>query len=304
MLPGTLTKIVFLAASSLALAVWLVWWAGKVAAAEHLRRRLGKVRAPGEEGLDGVLAGQGVGIARLLAESGLGWTMGMFTSRVAIVAGLGFLFGTAINSPGFGVMVALLGAAGVWMMVRGARARRLGKCDEQMPQALEIIALAMRAGHPLPRALELAASDSPAPLCHEFRRACDELALGRPVAQVMENFGAQLPGCESVNTFVVAVLVLQETGGNLIEVIDRIIENARARAGYQARLRALTAEGRQSARLLGAMPAVFMVLAMASDPSYKETLLYDAGGRKILLVAALMWATGIFWTRRLIKPMT
>jgi tight adherence protein B len=114
----------------------------------------------------------------------------------------------------------------------------------------------------------------------------------------------RLPGCEAVNTFVVAVLVLQETGGNLIEVIDRIVENARARASYQARLRALTSEGRQSAKLLALLPGAFAILAMLSDPNYAHMLFYDSGGRVITILAALLWLVGILWTRRLVRPVT
>jgi tight adherence protein B len=97
--------------------------------------------------------------------------------------------------------------------------------------------------------------------------------------------------------------VLQETGGNLIGVIDRIVENARARASYQARLRALTAEGRQSAKLLGLLPGAFGVLAMMSDPSYGHMLLHDGGGQLIALLALGLWAMGLMWTRRLVRPM-
>ena len=117
-----------------------------------------------------------------------------------------------------------------------ARARRLAQCDEQMPQALEIMALALRAGHALPGALHLASQETPAPLCHELRLAHEQHQLGRPIAEVLQAMGQRLPGCAAVETFVVAVAVLQETGGNLIQVIDRIVENARARAGYQAML--------------------------------------------------------------------
>jgi tight adherence protein B len=165
------------------------------------------------------------------------------------------------------------------------------------------MALALRAGHALPGALELAAAESPAPLCHELRRAHDEHQLGRPIAEVLAAMGERLPQCAAVETFVVAVAVLQETGGNLIAVIDRIVENARARSGYQTRLRALTAEGRQSARLLALLPGAFFLLAAASDPGYARMLLGDSGGRVILFFALGLWAMGLLWTRRLIRPM-
>jgi tight adherence protein B len=188
--------------------------------------------------------------------------------------------------------------------MRRARARRLAQCDEQMPQALEIVALALRAGHALPGALALAASEAPAPLCHELRRAHDEQQLGKPIAEVLAAMGERLPGCASVETFVVAVNVLQETGGNMIGVIDRIVENARARSSYLTRLRALTAEGRQSARMLALLPLGFFVLAASGDKKYLGTLIHDGGGRMILAVAIALWALGLEWTRRLVRPVT
>jgi tight adherence protein B len=304
MFESTISKLVFLGISALFAAVGLLWLSTKVRANDELARRLGQMPRQGDDQLAGYRDQAGGGISHVLAESGLGWSLGMFVTRLAIIAVLGLLFGVAIGSLGLGVVMALIGGSGLWVLVRTARARRLAKCDDQLPQALEIMAMALRAGHPLPQALELVATEVPAPLCHEFRRASDELALGRPMSQVLDNFGAQLPGCEAVNTFVVACQVLQETGGNIIAVLDRIVENARARSGYRARLRALTAEGRQSAKLLGALPLGFAVLAMATDDNYADTLLHDSGGQKILIVAGALWLLGLAWTRRLVRPMT
>jgi tight adherence protein B len=171
-----------------------------------------------------------------------------------------------------------------------------------MPQALEIMALALRAGHALPGALALAAQEAPSPLAHELRRAHEEHQLGRPIAEVLSAMGERLPGCAAVETFVVAVNVLQETGGNMIQVIDRIVENARARSSYYTRLRALTAEGRQSARMLALLPLGFFALAFAGDRHYVGTLIHDGGGRMILFVAIALWVGGLLWTRSLVRP--
>lgn len=304
MLSTLLGKLVFAGVGAVFTAIGLLLYAGRARTAGALDRRLGQLASEG----DGIFrAGdddETAGMARVIAESGLGWTMGMFATRLALAATVGLLLGVALGSGLLAIVGALGGAVIVWAVVRGARARRMAQCDTQMPQALEIVALALRAGHALPSALELAANEAPAPLCHELRRAADEQALGRPIGEVLQAFGARLPGCEAVNTFVVAVLVLQETGGNLITVIDRIVENARARSSYRARLRALTAEGRQSAKLLGFLPGAFAVLAMVSDPNYADMLLRDPGGRMITLVAGGLWLVGILWTRRLVKPMS
>lgn len=299
--PEAIAPLAFVGVLSVFLAAFLLWNARRVQASDALRRRLGQ-RLTDRDDL--VRDADADGFARVMAEAGLSWTAGQLAARVAVAALLGALVGLALGSGALAMMLALGGCVALWIVVRRARARRLAQCDEQMPQALEIMALALRAGHALPGALALAAQEAPAPLCHELRRAHDEHQLGRPIADVLAAMGARLPGCASVETFVVAVAVLQETGGNLIQVIDRIVDNARARAGYQTRLRALTAEGRQSARLLALLPGAFFALTMASDPSYANLLVGDSGGRMILLVAVGLWIAGLVWTRKLVRPLS
>lgn len=301
-----IVNVVFVAVFALFSAVGLLIYSHRAAKDGALARRLGRLKHKSED--DSLLINEGGDeestVAQTVAESGLGWTMGMFVTRALLASAMGLLIGLTVGSNFLAFVFALLGSVAVWIFVGRARARRLALCDEQMPQALEIMALALRAGHALPRALDLAAEETPAPLCYELRRAADEQALGRPIGEVLAAFGAKLPGCEAVNTFVVAVLVLQETGGNLIAVIDRIVENARATSSYQARLRALTAEGRQSAKLLAMLPGAFGVLAMMSDPTYADMLLHDSGGRMITIIAGGLWLLGILWTRRLVRPLS
>lgn len=299
-----LTQVVFIGVAAVFAAIGLLILSRRIRVTDALRRRLGELRTESDPLVRAAAGEESSSLDQILDESGLGWTVGMFATRVALAALLGLLLGAVVGSGFLAVVLSLAGVVAMWIVVRAARRRRLALCDEQMPQALEIMALALRAGHALPKALALAADEAPAPIAHELRRASDEHALGRPVGEVLEALGRRLPGCEAVNTFVVAVLVLQETGGNLISVIDRIVDNARARASYQARLRALTSEGRQSAKLLALLPGAFGVLAMASDKSYVDILIHNSGGRMIGVLAVGLWVMGILWTRRLVRPLS
>jgi tight adherence protein B len=296
----TVSLLAFASVLSVFVAMFLMWNTRRLRDSDVLRRRLGERKAD----RDTLVRDDGGRLGRFLTESGLQWTASELIARVAMAAVLGIVVGIAIGSGAMAFVFALLACTAVWIVMRRARARRLAQCDEQMPQALEIVALALRAGHALPGALALAASEAPAPLCHELRRAHDEQQLGKPIAEVLAAMGERLPGCASVETFVVAVNVLQETGGNMIGVIDRIVENARARSSYLTRLRALTAEGRQSARMLALLPLGFFVLAASGDKKYLGTLIHDGGGRMILAVAIALWALGLEWTRRLVRPVT
>jgi tight adherence protein B len=298
MTPTAISRFVLMAALALACAVFLAWYAARLRRLAALERRLGELRAVDEV----LVRHDGSGLGRRLVESGLGWTPAMFAARAIAAAALAAAAG-ALVSPALAITLAIGGAGAVWVAIQRAAARRIALCDEQMPAALEIVALALRAGHALPGALRLAADEAPAPLCHELRRAADEHALGRPVGSVIAGLGQRLPGAEAVATFSVAVAVLEETGGNLIAVIERIVDSARARTAYRARLRALTSEGRQSARLLACLPGAFALAAMLTDPGYGRTLLGTGGGRAVLVVAIALWAVGLVWIRRLVRPL-
>lgn len=264
---------------------------------DHLRKRLGDERGASLLKVDEELSM----FARLLTESGLGWTMSIFLTRMVLATVAGIGLGFAMGGIALALLFGGIGVAVFPLLARQARDKRLHLCDQQMPQALEIVTLALRAGHPLPKALHIAAAEAPLPIADELQRACDENDLGRPIGDVLVNLGQRLPDSESVHTFMTAVLVLQQTGGNLISVIERIVENARARSQYRAKLRALTAEGRASAKMLAALPPAFALLAAIVDPNYGESLLTTSQGHVVLLITVVLWLLGVAWTLRLVK---
>jgi tight adherence protein B len=290
--------VTFAGVMALAFGILFTRWSKQLARHEQLRKRLGAdERAVSLLKSDEQKQSE---LARLVAESGLGWTVGLLVTRMILLGFAGLVIGWLIGGFLLGVLLATAGALTFPFIARQARDKRLELSDQQMPQALEIVTLALRAGHPLPRALNIAATEAPQPIADELRRVCDEVDLGRPVGDALINMGLRLPNSESVHTFLTAVLVLQQTGGNLIAVIDRIVENARARAQYRAKLRALTAEGRASARMLAVMPVIFAVLAAMVDPTYTDTLFFTSGGQIVVLLSVGLWLLGILWTRRLV----
>jgi tight adherence protein B len=291
--------VVFFAVIAFGVTAVLARVARRMRVRDHLRKRIG-----GDDRGMSLLKAQEhevSDLARLLTESGLGWSMSVFVTRMVLATVVGIAVGFAIGGLALALLLGAIGVAVFPVLARQAREKRLHLCDQQMPQALEIVTLALRAGHPLPKALAIAAAEAPLPIADELQRAVDENDLGRPVGDVLLNMSQRLPESESVSTFVTAVLVLQQTGGNLISVIDRIVENARARAQYRAKLRALTAEGRASAKMLALMPPAFAVLAASVDPDYAATLFYSTSGNIVLAVTVGLWLLGMLWTRRLVK---
>lgn len=300
---GRITFIVFLAVFAAFMATWLFRAARRSRFQAALRRRLG---AEQRADAGALLRTDGEGdaesyFAKLAATSGFGWTPAVFMTRMLAAGGAGVVVGAILGGAPLGFLLGLVGLVVLPFAAKRAHAQRMAQCDQQMPQALEVMSLALRAGHPLPSALAVAAAEAPSPIADELRRAVEEHELGRPIGDVLVAFGKRLEGSEAVHTFVVAVLVLQQTGGNLIAVIERIVENARARAQYHAKLRALTSEGRSSAKMLGLLPGAFLVLAALADPTYLHTLLRTGAGNMILILTGALWLTGVLWTRRLVR---
>lgn len=297
----TLSLLIFLAVFGAMMAAAFYQLARRARITGALRRRLGVAGSEAAMLLRSDEHDAASQLTRLLAESGLGWSLSAFTKRTVSATLGGALAGLLLGGAPLALLFALIALPIFWLVVWRARRQRYELCNQQMPQALEIMSLALRAGHPLPSALAVAAAEAPSPIADELRRAIDEHDLGRPIGDVLVGLGARLEDCESVHTFVVAVLVLQQTGGNLIAVIDRIVENARARAQYESRLRALTAEGRMSAKIMAFLPVIFVVAVTMIDPTYITMLILDPTGRTVGIVCVALWGGGIAWTQSLVQ---
>jgi len=260
---------------------------------EELRRRLG---TPQDE--DSLYDDELTPMGRWLAESGLGWAPRLLVARSLTAAAAGTLLGVVFGGPLMAFVGGCVGGLIFPATVHSKRRERLDRCNEQLPQALQIMVLALRAGHALPGALSLAAREAPNPIREELKRAVDEHTLGRPLGQVVENFAMRLPNSDTAQTFAVAVLVLEQTGGNLIGVLDRIVDNSRAIAQYRAKLNALTAQGKWSARILSLMPFGFATAAALMDPNYLPSLLNN---KMLIVVFFIIWIPGRLITSSLVR---
>jgi tight adherence protein B len=240
-------------------------------------------------------------LSALLEQTHLGWSEMGLVGRATVLAGLGALLGVFVGGAVFVFVFIILALGGLYLFLLRARDARMRKVDAQLPRALEIMVLALRAGQSLPRAVALSAEELPAPMGEELTRVADEQALGRPIEEAFAAMSSRLPGSEAVRTLTSGISVLLQSGGNLVEIIERILEAMSAQAAYRMRLRAVTAEGRSSGMMLIALPLVFAILAVACDASYVKLFLEESTGHLLMTFAIGLWLAGALWIQRLLS---
>jgi tight adherence protein B len=175
---------------------------------------------------------------------------------------------------------AALGMLPLWY-ARGKARRRVNAFEEQFPDCLEFVSRSMRAGHAFSVAIEMAHREFSDPLSGELRRAFEEQNLGQPLEIVLRKLSQRMPSMD-VQFFVSAVLLQKRTGGNLAELLDKLANLIRERFKLRARIRAVSAQGLMSGRILSAIPAGVMVMMFVVNPQYARFFIDDPMGHELL----------------------
>jgi tight adherence protein B len=200
---------------------------------------------------------------------------------------------------GIRLLIALVFGALPLLLVRRTRAKRLVKIEEQLPEAADFIARALRAGHSFANVLQIVGNEMPEPLSGEFRTAREEINYGVPMSEALHNMAARIP-LTDLRYLIIAVLIQRESGGNLAEILANISTIIRGRLKLAAQVRVLSAEGRMSAWILGALPFVVGAMMVLINPKYVSMLWTDPVGTKVLWYAGGMIVFGILWLRKVI----
>jgi tight adherence protein B len=200
------------------------------------------------------------------------------------------------------VMLASLGIgfALPFLKLMNERKKRLAKIDEQLPDAVDVMKRALRAGHPFSSAVRLVAEDMSNPIAQEFQTTFADLNYGNDVRRALLGLLVRAPSV-SMMAVITSVLVQKETGGNLAEIFDQISRVIRSRFRFGRKVRTLSAEGRMSAWILTLTPIVLFAIIWVTSPSYLPVLLDHPLGRKLLMFAGFMGIVGILWMRKIIR---
>jgi len=239
----------------------------------------------------------------VLAQAGVDLSLKAFLFLgMALIIGVALLVTLLTGAMASGILLGMITGLVLYLIVSGKRTKRLNEIDHQLPKALELMMIGLRAGQTLEDTIRYASEELQPPLSLELARCAEEYEMGRPIEQALGQMAARLSPCKALRTFVESVLVLKQTGGNIIDIIEQIVDGLRAQAAFEARYRALTAEGRTSGIILGSLPVLVLSIVLLVQPGYLGLLLMGNTGRTVILLAAGLWATGLMWLMRLVKP--
>lgn len=238
---------------------------------------------------------------RLLMQSGLQWNMARFQGMTLIAAFAGLMFGLFLGFPWLPVIILTLAFGAVpFLYVYNSKQKRLDKVEQQLPDALDMMSRAMRAGHAFPGALKMVGDESPQPIASEFKLAFDEVNFGIPMHEALLNLATRVPSTD-LRYFVIAVIVQRETGGNLSEILGNISRLIRERLKLLSTIKVLSAEGRLSAWILTILPFALAIVISIIHPSLMTLLWTDEMGKKMVAFAVTLMIIGIFWMWHMIK---
>lgn len=238
---------------------------------------------------------------RLLVQSGLELNAAVFLGLTVSGILLGFILAIILGLPLLGFFVAgvVVGVLPLFYVLNAKR-KRMSAFEQQLPDALDMMGRALRAGHAFPSTLKMVGDEMTDPVAGEFRTTFDELNYGASAEDALQNMAKRLPS-DDLRYFVIAVLIQRETGGNLSELLNNISALIRERLKLLGTVRVLASEGRLSAWILGLLPLVLGVLLNIINPKFMNILWTDPVGMKLVWIMLVMMGIGVYWLRRIIR---
>jgi tight adherence protein B len=239
-------------------------------------------------------------LQRLMIRANLSWTMSTFL----VVTAMFGLVGMVAGIPKWGVLGGLVGCGvGLFipyhLLVRKGK-KRLQKFEKQLPDALDLLARGLKAGHAFPSGLQQVAKEIPDPLGKEFSIVYSEFSHGRDMSSALLGLCKRID-IRDLSFFTTAVLIQRETGGNLTDILDKISVLIRERFQLRNQVQALTAEGRLSGLILVLLPPVLVVLLMFVNPGYETMLFNHPVGQFMTGAAVFFQLLGMLLIRKIVN---
>ncbi len=239
-------------------------------------------------------------VALMLEQADLRWTVQTFlVLSVGFAVGLGLVGLLATRSLLAGAIATGIGAILPYLRASRARAKRMARFEQLLPEAIDLMGRALRAGHPFTAGIKLVAEEAAPPVSSEFRRLFEEQRFGLPLPDALLGLADRVPSLD-VRIFITAVLIQREVGGNLAEVLDKLGYTIRERFRIRREIRTRTAQGRMTGYLLAALPFATGVLLTALNSAYMMPLFKEKMGHAMIAVALILQAIGFLWIRKIV----
>ncbi len=234
------------------------------------------------------------GLEKLLQQANSHISIGVFF-LLSGVLGCGGLLIAVLRDSGLTAAIGfgLVGCSLPWLYIKRKRKLRFKEFERQLPEALDLMARALRAGHAFSVGMKMIGDEFPDPIGPEFNRTVEEISFGIDVQQAMGNLNERVISTD-LKFFVTALIVQRETGGNLAEIIEAISRLIRQRFELLGRVKALSAEGRMSGIILFLMPIVMAGVLWTLNEPYIRILIEDEIGRMMALGAGLLMVVGAY----------
>jgi tight adherence protein B len=269
---------------------------GRLAITDEQRRAISILKGAqvGGAGLLGrLLTGRSYteSLANELRRAGLSMSPAKFVQTCFLGISVGVTIAALLSSPVFFVVFPVIGAVIPFVWLKRRQRQRLEAFQTQLPDAIDMLVSAMKAGYSFQAAMNFIGEETAAPLGPEFARFYDEQRLGIDVRSALLSLQARVDSMD-LKMFVTAVLVQRESGGNLGEVLANISDIMRERFALKGELETLTAESRLSARILAALPVLVFIGMFALNPGFMRPMLLQPVGQIMLVLAGLSVAIG------------
>jgi tight adherence protein B len=315
-----LSVLVFIAVMLLLEGLYLMWKTYKGPEAKKIQQRLQALSAAGDGSANSHVLRERMmselpplqrfllslprahQLDRILLQADLNWSVANLVLGCLALGAAGYLVTTSLLHQPFllGVMVA---GPCTWLplaWVGRRRSRRLARLEQQLPDALDLLGRALRAGHAFGSGLQMIGEEMAEPIASEFRMVHDEVNFGVSLEQALGNLSARVP-ITDLRYFVVAVLIQRESGGNLTEVLANLSRLIRQRLKLFWHVRVLSAEGRMSAWLLSLLPFAIGALMSVFNPEFMAPMWTDPLGISITRGMLVSMAFGILLLRKIIR---
>jgi len=239
-------------------------------------------------------------LERLVLQANVKHTLGFFILVALILASVGYMVISLMSrNHALGLMAAALLGVTPLLYLRRKRKKRLRELQTQLPEGLDLIARALKAGHAFTTGMKLAADEFDDPFGTELEETLDEINFGVSVSDALTNLGNRLDSPD-MRYFVVSVIIQRTTGGNLAEILENIARLIRERIKFQGKVRVLSAEGRLSAIILIALPFVIVLALRILNPNYINVLFSEPAGKIMATVALIMMLLGALVMKKIV----